>query len=44
LLDALQRGDERAAQEAVTRDIQTAGVFLKRSGHFSKPRVRRVAA
>ena len=44
LLNALQRGDESDAQQAVTRDIETAALFLKRLGHFSKPRVRRVAA
>jgi DNA-binding GntR family transcriptional regulator len=43
LLAALQRRDERAAGEALSQDILTASQFLKRSGHFAKPRVRQVS-
>ncbi|MGQ0569950.1 MAG: GntR family transcriptional regulator, partial [Armatimonadota bacterium] len=44
LISALQRRDERAAGEALSQDILTASRFLKRSGHFAKPRVRQVAS
>jgi DNA-binding GntR family transcriptional regulator len=42
MITALQRQDEEAAAEALSQDIVTASQFLKRSGHFAKPRVRQV--
>ncbi len=43
LITALQRQDENAAGEALSQDIVTASQFLKRSGHFAKPRMRQVS-
>ena len=42
MITALQRQDEEAAAEALSQDIVTASQFLKRSGHFAKPRMRQV--
>ena len=43
LIDALRRRDERAAQQALKNDIETAGQFLRRTGQFVKPGMRRIA-
>ena len=43
LIDALRRKDERAAQQALRNDIEAASSYLKRTGHFAKPGMRRVA-
>lgn len=43
LIDALRQRDERAAQRALKSDIETAGQFLRRTGQFVRPGMRRVA-
>ena len=43
MIDSLRRRDERAAQEALRKDIETLSQFLLRAGQFVKPAVRRVA-
>ncbi len=44
LITALRHRDEQAAGEALSQDILTASQFLKRSGHFAKPRMRQVSS
>lgn len=42
IIRALKAADEEAAADAIVRDIQNTADFLKNSGHFERPPVRRV--
>ena len=44
MIDAFRRRDERAAQEALRKDLETSSNFLRRAGQFSKPAIRRVVS
>ena len=42
IIRALKAADGEAAADAIVRDIQNTADFLKNSGHFERPPVRRV--
>ncbi len=42
VIDAVRAGDAKAAASAIKKDILNTANFLKRSGHYGQPKLRRI--